>query len=57
MKLCMYPVADLERRGSGTGARSASEIFWVATPTFRHAGSPNLISRNNSRPSQMSRDQ
>ena len=28
--------------------------FWVATPTFGHAGSPN---RSNSRPSQMSGDQ
>ena len=41
MKLCMYPVVDLERGGSGTGARSASENFLVATPTFGHAGSPN----------------
>ena len=52
-------MADLEiqKGGSATGARSAPANFWVATPTFGHAGSPNRISRSNSRPSQMSGDQ
>ena len=36
-------VADLEiqKGGFSTGALSASANFWVATPTFGHAGSPN----------------
>jgi len=52
-------VADLEiqKGGSATGTRSASANFWVATPTSGHAGSPNWISRSNSRPSQLSGDQ